>query len=71
MLVVNFPGGGGYGDPRRRVTGDVGRDVLYGLVSRESAAHNYAVVVGADGTIDTGATAALRSKTGQLPVRKD
>ncbi len=70
MLVVNFPGGGGYGDPRRREAEDVARDVRYGLVSRESAAHDYAVVVGADGTIDEGATAALRSKTGQPPVRE-
>lgn len=69
MLVVNFPGGGGYGDPRLRPAKEVARDVQYGLVSRESAAHNYAVVVDDAGVIDEGATSALRSKTARTRAK--
>jgi N-methylhydantoinase B len=37
-LVVHTPGGGGYGNPRRRAPKSVLRDVLNGLVSIEKAA---------------------------------
>ncbi|MEX2644143.1 MAG: hydantoinase B/oxoprolinase family protein [Acetobacterales bacterium] len=67
MLIVEMPGGGGYGDPRRRDPQAVARDVLYGLVSRESAAHDYGVVVSDDGVIDEAATAALRTKPAPAP----
>lgn len=40
-LVVEFPGGGGFGDPRKRDRQKVERDVRYGLVSPEIAAAVY------------------------------
>jgi N-methylhydantoinase B len=42
-------GGGGYGDPRERPVELVARDVMRGVVSRESAREDYGVVVDADG----------------------
>jgi N-methylhydantoinase B len=42
-------GGGGYGDPRERPVELVERDVLRGIVSRESAERDYGVVFDADG----------------------
>jgi N-methylhydantoinase B len=42
-------GGGGYGDPRRRPVELVERDVVRGIVSRESAARDYGVVFDSDG----------------------
>jgi N-methylhydantoinase B len=42
-------GGGGYGDPRDRAVELVERDVIRGLVSRESARDDYGVVCDADG----------------------
>ena len=40
-LLLETPGGAGYGDPRRRAPEQVKEDVAYGLVSRESAARDY------------------------------
>ncbi len=40
-VVVETPGGGGYGDPRRRLRADVARDVRNGLVSDEQAREVY------------------------------
>ncbi|WP_326838041.1 hydantoinase B/oxoprolinase family protein [Amycolatopsis rhabdoformis] len=42
---VVLPGGGGYGDPRRRVVADVLADVVAGYVSVEAAEAVYGVVV--------------------------
>jgi N-methylhydantoinase B len=42
-------GGGGYGDPRERPLESVARDVIRGLVSRESARNDYGVVIDSDG----------------------
>jgi N-methylhydantoinase B len=42
-------GGGGYGDPRQRPVELVARDVVRGIVSRESAARDYGVVFDAAG----------------------
>jgi N-methylhydantoinase B len=49
-LVLEMPGGGGYGDPRERAPARVARDVRNGLVSRDAALRDYGVEVGADGT---------------------
>jgi N-methylhydantoinase B len=40
-LMLETPGGAGYGDPRRRAPEQVKQDVLYGLVSVEAAARNH------------------------------
>lgn len=50
------PAGGGYGDPLRRAPERVLDDVLDGIITRESAAELFGVVVTADGEIDIPAT---------------
>jgi len=60
-VVIEMPGGGGLGDPRRRPVARVLADVRAGLVSPAAAARDYGVVVGADGALDEAATAARRS----------
>ncbi|HWP23747.1 MAG TPA: hydantoinase B/oxoprolinase family protein, partial [Candidatus Binatia bacterium] len=47
---VSTGGGGGYGDPRERPVELVRRDVIRGLVSRESARKDYGVIVDDDGS---------------------
>ena len=59
-LVVHTPGGGGYGDPKKRDPKLVLRDVLNGLVSREAAAKEYCVSI-IDGKVDGAETRRLRS----------
>jgi N-methylhydantoinase B len=54
-------GGGGWGDPLDRPAELVGKEITQGLVSVEGA-KSYGVVAGADGSVDTGATDALRAK---------
>jgi len=51
LLRLRTTGGGGWGDPFQREPALVARDVLQGRVSRESAARDYGVVVGADGVV--------------------
>ncbi len=59
------PGGGGWGNPRRRSPGRVLRDVRDGVVGREAAEGVYGVVLSGDGrTVDTPATEALRARDG-------
>lgn len=59
-LIVEMPGGGGYGDPMTRDPDAVATDVRLGLVSAEAAVSDYGVVVTDDGKVDTQATAARR-----------
>ena len=61
-LIVEMPGGGGYGDPHARNAETVADDVRNGLVTAEAARADYGVAVGADGALDETATAALRAK---------
>lgn len=61
-LIVEMPGGGGYGDPAERDPGQVEADVRNQLVSREAAERDYKVVLHDDLTIDQQATAALRNR---------
>lgn len=49
-------GGGGFGDPLTRDPALVVDDVRLDYLSTEQAAARYGVVLGADGTVDTGAT---------------
>lgn len=62
VLVFQTPGGGGYGDPRKRDPRQVARDCAAGLISKKSARRDYAVVLKRDGSLDRDATRALRRK---------
>jgi N-methylhydantoinase B len=53
-------GGGGYGAPFEREAARVARDVAEGWISADRARAVYGVALGADGSVDAGATAALR-----------
>ena len=59
-LVVEMPGGGGYGAPGTRDPARVARDVRDGLVSADAARAMYRVVLDAAGNVDEKATIALR-----------
>jgi N-methylhydantoinase B len=48
-LVLELPGGAGYGDPHQRPPELVARDVLDGVVSPEAAQRDYGVTVRRDG----------------------
>jgi len=61
-LLVEMPGGGGFGDPRARPAAAVASDVAAGLVSAAAAARDYGVVCDADGVLDEAATATLRGE---------
>ena len=54
------PAGGGYGNLLERDPEQVLEDVLDGLISRNSAARDYAVIISEGGVLDTDATAAER-----------
>jgi len=60
-LMMEMPGGGGYGDPMKRDPLAVASDVKNGMVSGAAAAAAYGVVLNADGTVDEAATAARRA----------
>lgn len=62
-LLFETPGGGGYGDPRRRAAEAVALDVRRGLVSREAARAEYGVALTEAGAVDAAATEALRADT--------
>ena len=59
-LVFETPGGGGYGNPLKRVAADVASDIARGLVSREAAERHYGIVLDADGSVDENSTRARR-----------
>jgi N-methylhydantoinase B len=59
-LVFQTPGGGGYGDPRKRPPEMVARDYAAGLISKRAARRDYAVALKHDGSVDADATRALR-----------
>jgi N-methylhydantoinase B/oxoprolinase/acetone carboxylase alpha subunit len=61
-LCLDFPGGGGFGDPLDRDLARVAHDVAEGLVSREAALALYGVVIGEDGAVDRPASAAERAR---------
>jgi N-methylhydantoinase B len=66
-LVVEMPGGAGYGDPMTRAPERVAEDVKNGLVSPEAAERDYKVAVAVDGTIDRARTQALRGAKEHAP----
>ncbi len=60
-LVVEMPGGGGYGDPFTRDPAQVARDVRYGLIEPDQAETDYGVVLTSTGEHDEAATALRRA----------
>jgi N-methylhydantoinase B len=59
-FVCVGPAGGGYGDPMLREPGRVLDDVTDGLITIQTAANDYGVVIADDLSIDEAATAARR-----------
>jgi N-methylhydantoinase B len=59
-LLLELPGGGGYGDPLERTVERVAEDVRLGLVTPDVARHEYGVVVDGKGAVDETATDTLR-----------
>jgi N-methylhydantoinase B len=59
-LCILMPGGGGYGDPRKRPAEKVAEDVAHGLVSVEKARELYGVALTAELKVDAAGTARLR-----------
>ena len=59
---LETPGGGGYGDALARAPETVRMDVTEGYVSTQAARDAYGVVITAEGTVDEGATTALRKE---------
>lgn len=62
-LIVEMPGGGGFGNPSEREPAKVLRDVVNGLVSAEKAREVYKVAISSDHIIDADATRALRRES--------
>jgi N-methylhydantoinase B len=50
-LRLESPGGGGWGDPRKRPLDAVARDIRLGHVSVEAAVRDYGVVASRDGSV--------------------
>lgn len=61
-LLIEMPGGGGYGEPFEREAAKVAADVKAGLVSREAAERDYGVSVLGDFSVDAAETARLRGR---------
>jgi len=55
-LIVEMPGGGGYGDPFTRDPALVARDVRYGLIEADQAEAEYGVILTAEGEVNAAAT---------------
>ena len=55
-LVFQTPGGGGYGNPRKRKPQLVAQDYAAGLISKRSLKRDYGVLLKADGSVDFAAT---------------
>ena len=62
-LIIEMPGGGGYGGAMARDPESVAADVKSQLISPEAAAADYGVIVSEDGVLDGVATLAKRQST--------
>ena len=62
-LRLETPGGGGYGQPRKREPAAVVEDVRLGYVSAVAAAKDYAVAVDEKGNLDVTTTEILRTRS--------
>jgi N-methylhydantoinase B len=60
-LIVEMPGGGGYGDPFTRDPALVARDVHHGLIEPDAAEADYGVILNDKGELNTEATARRRA----------
>ena len=60
-LIVEMPGGGGYGDPFARDPALVARDVHHGLIEPDAAEADYGVILNDKGELNTEATAHRRA----------
>jgi N-methylhydantoinase B len=63
QLIVEMPGGGGYGDPMTRDPAAVARDVRLGFVSPDAAQSDYGVALDDAGEVDQTATIAHRTQS--------
>lgn len=61
-LILELPGGGGFGDPALRPPERVARDVRDGVVSPGAARATYKVALDGEGRLDAAATARLRGR---------
>jgi N-methylhydantoinase B len=62
-LLLQTPGGGGYGTPTERDPDAVALDVALGYVSHENAVRQYSVAINNDGTLNKKETLNLREKS--------
>jgi N-methylhydantoinase B len=60
-IRLELPGGGGFGDPRRREPQRVVEDVCDGLITAAEARSDYGVALDAQGRLDVAETERLRS----------
>jgi N-methylhydantoinase B len=60
-VIIEMPGGGGLGNPRRREIAAVADDVRQGFISADAARRDYGVAVNDDGSVDEAETAKLRA----------
>lgn len=63
-LIVEMPGGGGYGDPMTRDADAVADDVRAGFIDTATAEKDYGVIVSEDFTVDAVRTAVRRQAAG-------
>jgi len=61
-LVLELPGGGGFGNPLKREPSRVAKDVKNGYISREAAKRDYGVALRDDLSVDDEATKSLRTQ---------
>lgn len=61
MLLIEGPGGGGYGAPETRPVDMVLADVKAGTVTRDGARRDYGVAIGEDLSVDEVETGRLRA----------
>ena len=64
-IRLESPGGGGYGDPRRRDPDRVARDVRFGYISRETALAEYGVDIDDTGHVNQAGTSAARQEAAE------
>ena len=65
-LVVEMPGGGGYGSPLDREPETVRKDFEWGYVTRDHARSVYGVVLDGNGKVDEAATGEARRSMASL-----
>ena len=63
-LIVEMPGGGGYGDPMTQDADAVAEDVRAGFIDTATAEKDYGVIVSEDFTVDAVRTAVRRQAAG-------